>query len=486
MEITMKTKMNQNSNKTKLKETEEQCYNLFNNCIDAIFISELEGNLLNINKSFKKLVGYTKKNIVNIKLKDIFFDKKEWAGFNKGIKDKGYIKDFKFKILKKDGNIIECLIRANLNINKNNNIILCHGLIRDITDQKLAEKALKESEERYKTLLENSLEGVYLHEVKKDKFLYQNKKFCEMFGFSLEEGLKQSLFNVIAPEDRWLIKAKIKEMISGKAVPPFEFTALRKDGTTFQAEVSAKIVKFHGKVCHQGNIRNITERKKSESALRDSEELYRKLIETSPDAIILSDLKGNLLKVNRQASQFYGFNTEEEMLAKSKSAFDYIHPDDREQALKKMSETLEHGSVKNVDYKLYKKDGSYYYAELNATLIKDDDGNPKGFIAVLRDRTERKEAEKLLIESEKKYREVVDSATDAIYSTNAKENFTFINPAGEKLSGYTLKEFLKMNYLDLVPTEYRTKVKYHYMRQLIKGDKFSHIEYPFYSKNVLS
>jgi len=156
---------------------------------------------------------------------------------------------------------------------------------------------------------------------------------------------------------------------------------------------------------HKGNFINLLEvvsdttgRQKLEQALRDSEELYKTLIDTSPYAVTVTDLKGEITYVSSRTLKMHGYEKPQELLGKS--AFLLIDPSARKMASENLKKTLEEGSVKNLEYTLKKKDGSTFIGELNASLLKDEKGEPQAFVATTRDISKRKEDDKKLKEKE--------------------------------------------------------------------------------------
>jgi PAS domain S-box-containing protein len=139
------------------------------------------------------------------------------------------------------------------------------------------------------------------------------------------------------------------------------------------------------------------DRKRVEEALRESEELYRTLVEISPDAITLTGLDGKILFCNRQAALLNGCDSPEELVGRD--SFEFIVPEDRQRAMDNALKAWQGVPLKNIEYTALKKDGSWFLAELNVSLVTDAEGEPRGFIGVMRDITRRKEVEEALLRS---------------------------------------------------------------------------------------
>jgi PAS domain S-box-containing protein len=191
-----------------------------------------------------------------------------------------------------------------------------------------------------------------------------------------------------------------------------------------------------------------TEHKRVGDALRESEEMYKTLVQTSPDAVTVTDLKGKITEVSQRTVELHGFRSVEEL--KGKSAFELIAPEDHKRARANLRKTLKEGLVRNVEYVMLKKDGTCFVGEMSASLVKDVRGKPKAFVGIARDITERKQADEALRESEAKYRELFATESDGIMILDVGSNqFTDVNNAALRLYGYTRDEFSKIKPTDL-------------------------------------
>jgi diguanylate cyclase (GGDEF)-like protein/PAS domain S-box-containing protein len=263
-------------------------------------------------------------------------------------------------------------------------------------ERKRAEEALRESEARYRRVFDNIHDLFYQTDA--HGIITDISPSVERYGYTREQLIGTQVLDVYDdPEERSsLLKALAEE---GVAVD-HEVHLKTADGHVKNTSVSAHLLRGpDGSVIGvEGSLRDISERKRMEKALRESNERYRTLVETSPDAITLTDLSTNVIMANRQAALLHGFDSVEEMLSTGMSALDFIAPEDRERAIQNAQKTLEMGTVRDAEYTVLRKDGSRFPGEITASLIADAEGSPKAFIGITRDITERKRAEEALRE----------------------------------------------------------------------------------------
>ena len=215
-----------------------------------------------------------------------------------------------------------------------------------------------------------------------------NRKGCEIIGYKEEEIIGRNWFDHFIPErDRKSVKAVFAKLVAAEIEPVeyFENSVLTKSGME-------KIIAWHNSIVTDEKGRmtgtlssggDVTERKRVEDALRESEERYRTLVETSPDAITLLDLNLNIVMANRPALALYGYENLREVIGQS--AFDFIDPEDRPRAVEDVRKMLETGSIGTLEYTLLRKGGVPFPAELRASLILNVEKKPLAFICVSRD-----------------------------------------------------------------------------------------------------
>jgi PAS domain S-box-containing protein len=203
---------------------------------------------------------------------------------------------------------------------------------------------------------------------------------------------------------------------------------------------------------------DITERKQAEGALRESEELYRTSIETSPDAIAVTDLEGKIIMFNRQAVVLHGLEKPEDLMGKN--AFDFVAPEDRPRAIENMRKTLAEGPTRDGEFELVKRNGTRFPGEISVSVLKDADGNARGFIGVIRDIAERKRAEEAVLSERDKAQRYLDIAGVMMLILGADQKIKLINDKGCEILGCGEDEVLGKNWFDnFIPENIREEVK---------------------------
>jgi len=366
--------------------------NIISTMAESLILLNAVGIIVDINKATEDLLGY-QKNEVKGKSFDLLLpehlQKTLLDRIIKGETIKSYDIVFKTK------NLENILVSFSTSLLKDSagNIAGIIGVAADISDRKKAEEALRESEERYRALVQNVPIGVYRTTPgAKGKFLIANPTCVKMFGFTSEEELKKiAVADVyVNPEQR---KVFSDNFLAKGSVSGLELPLRKKDGTVFWASVTARVAyDENGKNPYfDWTIMDITARKKAEEALKESEERYRSLFQNVPVAVYRTTPgpKGKILIANPTHLKMFDFNSEEELKGIS-VADTYMNPEDR----KPFSDNLlAKGSVEGVELQLRRKDGTPFWGSVTARVVYDKDGKNPYFDCMIMDITERKRVE---------------------------------------------------------------------------------------------
>ncbi|MBC8358463.1 MAG: PAS domain S-box protein [Candidatus Aminicenantes bacterium] len=270
-------------------------------------------------------------------------------------------------------------------------------------ERKKAEEALKESEEKYRTLTENVNVGIYRSAIKPDgKFIEVNPAFIKILGYkNRDDMLATRILNIYQiPEDR---KKFIEKLSRDGFVRNEDLKLKKKDGTPLICSVSAVTIKDKkGKAkYYDGIIENITERKLAEEAMRKSEMTYRALFESGNDPVILFSLNGTIVSANQKAAEILGYNVEELI---GMSYKDIIASSEIKDAGNKLKSLQEGKTFLPYERTVYKKNGTEFPSEVNLSLVQDENNKPVFLQSIFRDITERKRADEELLTSREQLR----------------------------------------------------------------------------------
>ncbi len=442
-----------------IRESRRKFEFLYQNSPSLNIIIGFDGRIIDINDSFLKLTGYKKEEVIGKKVLSFVADyhkekvMKQLEQDFKGIKTPSIEVDIKGKkqmhtILFGEGQVIV--------YEKGEPIgVLLSGI--DVTTHKKMEKALKESEERFREVAD--LLPTVICEFNLDgKILYVNKAGFDLFGYTVED-LKAGInaLDLIHPEDRKKAEERIKEIIQGKKLGPIEYRMFKKDGSQLNILVNSSPIYKDGKVVGiRSVLTNITELKRTEKALKRSEEKYRNLFEKMKDALYISTIDGKFIDVNQAMVELLGYDSKEEIYKLDITKDFYCNPGDREKIIKEISKK---GYVKDYEIEIKRKDGKKLIVLETCHERRDENGNVIGFEGIIRDITEKKEMERALKESEEKYRMLVEMSQEGICVDDENENITFVNEAFAKLLGYKKEELLGKNIFELVHEDDRKKLE---------------------------
>ena len=341
-------------------------------------------------------------------------------------------------------------------------LLVLRGLLLDNPKNKAAlkqaEEALRASEEKLRLIFDSIPDNVSVIDMN-GKILEANDAAVRLFGgTSIDQFIGRNGFDFIASSSKEKALAEFPKIFNKKVGGPDEYRIRRIDGSEFDGEVFASLLKDKdGKP--QGIItviRDITELKQAEESLRASEEKLRLIFASIPDNVSVIDMNGKILEGNAAGVRMFGGTSFDQFFGRD--GFDFIASGSKEKALVEFPKVFSKEVGGPDEYRIRRIDGSEFDGEVIASLLKDKDDKPQGIITVIRDITERKRAEQALRESEEMSRSMLDNAAMGVYLLQDKK-FLYVNPTFEKIIGYASEELVGRDAINYVHPNDRSTVR---------------------------
>lgn len=328
----------------------------------------------------------------------------------------------------------------------------------------------------------------------KGHFLETNDKVVELTGFSKEELLGKNFLktDIVTTKSKAILMQSLAKRMMGVEVKPYEIEVNKKTGGTIHVELNAQKIEYEDKSADLVVFRDITERKLMEEklekyaeqleekvkertkTLRENEEKLRSIFNSSPDAIAVSDLKGNIIECNKTTLDFLGLSKKDEIIGKNSLIF--VAKKDQKKARKTLKNFLERGQLINVEYAVLNKEGYEFPAEFSASTIKDHSGNPTGFVTIIKDITERKRREDEFHKSETKNKAILNAIPDLMWRMNKDGVFLEFIATKDFSTLIPPEQILGKNIRDVAPKWFAQKAM-RYAKQAFQTNEVQIFEY---------
>ncbi|MGD0854803.1 MAG: PAS domain S-box protein [Dehalococcoidia bacterium] len=434
-----------------LREREDQLNAYLENAPDGVYMYDLEGNLLYGNRKYEELTGYRREELIDSnfrELKTTAINSLTRASeiFRDNINGKGTGPD-ELELVRKDGRHVPVEVNTSIVQRGGEKVVL--AFIRDISAREMVEGALRDSEERFRRLSENAPDIIYRYRVTPAwGFEYVSSVIVKLSGYTPEEFYADPLFTrkIVHSEDKDKYMQHIRRPESlGK---PIVLRWMHKDGHVIWAEeIDVPVYNANGElIAYEGIIRDITQRKKAEEALKESEAQYRLLSEHTIDTVWLMDMDLRIIYQSPSAQRTLGFTPQEivemplEQLLTPESL--QVATEVFFEEMAKLEADPDYNFKRIVALEFYRKDGTTLWAENTFSLVRDDNGKPVSILGEGRDITERLKAEEAIRESERRFKSIFEHVSDLFYMQNTVREIIYVSPQVEQVLGYTVEEVL--------------------------------------------
>ncbi|NIM95137.1 MAG: PAS domain S-box protein [Anaerolineales bacterium] len=422
--------------------------NLVEKAFDGTAI-HCDGKIVYINQSGAEILGADYPDqVIGMSVDDIVHQdfKKIVRTRLQQVHEEGVVSPIEQKIIRSDGETIEIeLMGVSTTFDGKPAVQV---MFRDITERSKAFAALTESEEKFRALAERSPNMIFINSG--SRVVYVNQRCEDVMGYTRAEFLAREFdfFDLIAPESKELIKRNFAIHLEGKNIPPYDYSLITKDGKILDAIISTELMNCMGEDAILGIITDITERKRVEKALSDSEARYRSVVEDMPVLVCRFQPDGNLTYVNKNYGSY--FNRKPEELV-GYNFFNFIPEEDRDRVQDHYSSLTLEKPVTTYEHKVLAPDGTERWQRWTDRALFDEDGCPVEYQSIGEDITESREAEERLRNTTTLLETIFDTTDLELAYLDPDYNFLRVNDTFARAEGREPTEFQGENFFKIYP-----------------------------------
>jgi PAS domain S-box-containing protein len=462
---------------TSLKEREEQLHRILDSTVDPLHIVDANLKIVMLNRAFRDFAESVGVNVDGVE-KDLF---SVFTFLPEKIREE-------YQQALNTGEVVTTVERIPLSgheiITETRKIpVIEHGkvtaiitIVRDLTAYMKTERALLESEEKHRAILDNIQEGYYEVDLNGNCTFF-NKALCRILGYEESEILGLN-FRTYYPEDaqKHVINTFRAIYNSGEPAELQDWEIIRKDGGTAVLGVSVSLMRdaFGKPIGFRGIAHDITRRKEAENALRKAEERNRALLDAIPDAMLRLRKDGTVLAFK------LGYGGEGVVPPPEKvigtKLWEHVSRDLGNRFMSMVCGVIDSHTIHTLEFEMPLREEILDY-EARAVASGADEA-----LVLIRNMSERKRSERALRESEERYRDLFENANDIVYTLDPSGSFTSLNNAGILLFGYTLEEALKLNAFEVIVPEHRHLSRTIALRRL-RGEPTASYELEAFAKD---
>jgi len=449
-----------------LAESEASHRSIFEASADAIFIHDWEtGRILDVSPAAEAMYGWSAEELKRLSVEDIsaadegYTQARALAEIDRARRDGAIL--FEWRTRHRSGRKAWHEVRIKPAVIAGKRRLLAYT--RDITDRKAADEALRASESQYRAIFEASQDGLALGD-DEGRLVDVNPAFLRLVGATRDEVVGRDGLRFILPSMREESEARFERAIAGEPCQA-EAQAVRTDGTVVDVEIHGVPMRYLDRPHVLVVVRDLTERKRAEHALRASEEQYRAIFNASADAMVLWDADYRRVDVNAAYERLYGWSRDE-VIGRA-----YEHPAFAPEYARLRLDLVRRalaGEACHAELEAIRKDGERLPTEFRAIPFEHL-GRPH-VLTIARDITERKRAEQALQASEEQYRAIFNASADALMLWNKRLQRVDVNPAHAKIFGYAREDVVGRGFEGLGWPEDLARARIEMVRRALDGE----------------
>ena len=433
-----------------LKASEARYRNLYESMIDAYDSVDMDGRILECNPAFELMLGYSAEELHQLTYKDI--TPKNWHAYEaeivkKQVLRRGFSDVYEKEYICKDGSILPVELRTKLIRDEKGDPAGMWAIIRDISERKLIEQTLRESEGQYRELLDNSMQGVIVFQDM--QIVYTNDAVSEELGYSAAEIRNLSpaeIISLVHPDDRRMFHGRLTGHLNG--VPPSERYSLRvihKNGEIRWIDARTVLIELQGKQALMTTAIDVTDIKQAEAQLQESERVLRTIL-NAPDALVfLLDTNAVIISTNDKFAARMG-----------KSVASLVGRHVSELLPKEVADARQipfNQVIKSAKPVTYVDSREGVWFENSLYPILDEFGKVTSVAIYARDITEQRRVTEALRASEEQYRKLTEASHDMIFIIDRQDCIEYINSFGANLLGHEAQEMIGQPRARFFPSE---------------------------------
>ncbi|MHA1906503.1 MAG: PAS domain S-box protein [Candidatus Thorarchaeota archaeon] len=426
---------------------------LFENTNDAVFLIDLEGRHFNANKQASKMLGYKHEDLIGMSVWDVIAEgeKGKAEGILEKLLEGRQVPPYERVFRTADGTDFPVEINVTLVRDSEGNPEYIQSIVRNISARQEFQEALKISEKRHRDLITNLPEGIASVDFD-ENFTFVNQAFCEMLGYSPDELLRMSAFELLDSENKSVLQQQTEHRKKGES-SSYELGLIRKDGKRIVARISA-VPQTNDAGEISGTISvvsDVTAKNSAEAALAASEVRFRAVFDQAAVGVAIASPDGNLLRTNRALEKTLGYESGEMI---GTNVFDIASPEDHDHIIAQNREIL--AGIREsyqLETKFRRRDGELVWGRLVVSIPPKVEGSELFAIGIFEDISKEKTADEALRASEARFRLVFEQAALGVSVVASDNTITRANPTLESMLGYGTGELEGIKIRDITHPE---------------------------------